>query len=85
MSDDLHSCSYYCERPACVRAQRDSLRDTFVVPVAPAVLPDGPFCYCTNPATRMKLTFYMEASVGPVQRVDAACPACGAVVKGLKL
>lgn len=24
---DLHSCSYYCTRPACVRAQRDELRD----------------------------------------------------------
>ena len=24
---DIHSCSYYCERPECVRAQRDELRD----------------------------------------------------------
>ena len=22
--DSLHSCSYYCEKPACIRAQRDS-------------------------------------------------------------
>ena len=26
---DIHSCSYYCERPACVLAQRDVLRDHF--------------------------------------------------------
>jgi hypothetical protein len=28
MSDtDIHSCGYYCERPACLKAQRDELRD----------------------------------------------------------
>jgi hypothetical protein len=25
--DDIHSCSYYCTRPACVLRQRDELRD----------------------------------------------------------
>lgn len=24
---DIHSCSYYCERPECVRRQRDEMRD----------------------------------------------------------
>ena len=24
---DIHSCSYYCERPECVKAQRDQLRE----------------------------------------------------------
>ena len=24
---DIHSCGYYCERPACLKAQRDELRD----------------------------------------------------------
>jgi hypothetical protein len=23
---DIHSCSYYCDRPGCVKAQRDELR-----------------------------------------------------------
>lgn len=23
---DIHSCSYYCDRPECIRAQRDQLR-----------------------------------------------------------
>jgi hypothetical protein len=28
MSDtDIHSCGYYCDRPACLKAQRDELRD----------------------------------------------------------
>jgi hypothetical protein len=27
MSNDIHSCSYYCTRPACVAAQRDELRE----------------------------------------------------------
>lgn len=24
---DIHSCSYYCARPECIKAQRDELRD----------------------------------------------------------
>ena len=28
MSDtDIHSCGYYCDRPLCIKAQRDKLRD----------------------------------------------------------
>jgi hypothetical protein len=28
MSDyDIHSCGYYCDRPACIEAQRNELRD----------------------------------------------------------
>jgi hypothetical protein len=26
-TDELHTCSYECDRPECVRAQRDELRD----------------------------------------------------------
>lgn len=25
---DIHSCSYYCNRPGCIKAQRDELRDS---------------------------------------------------------
>lgn len=25
--DDIHSCSYFCNRPECIKAQRDELRD----------------------------------------------------------
>jgi len=32
---DIHSCSYYCDRPACIKAQRDELRDRFQVMQAP--------------------------------------------------
>ena len=24
--NDMHSCSYFCDRPACIKAQRDELR-----------------------------------------------------------
>ena len=27
---DIHSCSYYCDRPECIKAQRDELRDRLV-------------------------------------------------------
>jgi hypothetical protein len=26
-ADDVHSCSLYCDRPACIKAQRDQMRD----------------------------------------------------------
>ena len=29
---DIHSCSYYCDRPECVKAQRDELRDKLAQP-----------------------------------------------------
>ena len=27
MTEQIHSCSYFCDRPACIKAQRDELRD----------------------------------------------------------
>lgn len=27
---DIHTCSYYCTRPACISAQRDELRDKYL-------------------------------------------------------
>lgn len=27
MSNDIHSCSYYCTRPSCIERQRDGFRD----------------------------------------------------------
>ncbi|MEN9588589.1 MAG: hypothetical protein RLZZ481_375 [Pseudomonadota bacterium] len=27
MTETIHSCSYYCHIPACIKAQRDELRD----------------------------------------------------------
>jgi hypothetical protein len=37
MTDDIHSCSYYCTRPACVLAQRNEMRDA--APPAPSAEP----------------------------------------------
>jgi hypothetical protein len=31
MSDDIHSCSYDCEYPACIKRQRDALRDQLFI------------------------------------------------------
>jgi len=29
---EVHSCSYYCERPECIKAQRDELRERLAQP-----------------------------------------------------
>jgi hypothetical protein len=36
-TDAVHSCSYFCERPACVLAQRNELAARYVLPTADAV------------------------------------------------
>ena len=30
--NDVHSCSYFCQIPACIKRQRDEMRDTFILP-----------------------------------------------------
>jgi len=27
--DDIHSCSYHCQNPMCIKAQRDELRESY--------------------------------------------------------
>ena len=34
----IHSCSYYCQRPECIKAQRDELRDRLAQPEQEPVL-----------------------------------------------
>lgn len=43
MTDGIHSCSYYCTRPACVAAQRDELRERLeaAAPPAPGAQPSA--------------------------------------------
>jgi len=35
MTADIHSCSLYCDRPGCIKAQRDQMRDEFAHPQVP--------------------------------------------------
>lgn len=47
---DVHTCSYYCERPECVRRQRDELRgrmeSALAAPQRPA--PHPAITHCDN-------------------------------------
>jgi hypothetical protein len=29
IEEDIHSCGYHCDNPACIKAQRDNLRDNY--------------------------------------------------------
>ena len=43
---DIHSCSYYCDRPDCIKAQRDELRERLAQPEQePGQEPFGYFRY----------------------------------------
>ena len=42
--DDIHTCSYECERPACIKAQRDELAKRLFELVAEAVAAEREEC-----------------------------------------
>jgi hypothetical protein len=54
---NIHSCSYYCHRPACIKAQRDELRDKLAALIAERDallgalewLATPPDCGCSHP------------------------------------
>jgi hypothetical protein len=56
---DIHSCSYYCTRPACVLAQRDELRDRLAQQAEP-VADDG-----VRQAAAMFISAWDWANQGP--------------------
>ena len=39
-ADDIHSCSYFCELPACIKQQRDEFRDKMASAAMPACSAD---------------------------------------------
>ena len=42
---DIHSCGYYCDRPLCIKAQRDELRDKFIATIPTPIDEPEPFEY----------------------------------------
>ena len=42
---DIHSCGYYCDRPLCIKAQRDELRDKFIATIPTPMAEPEPFEY----------------------------------------
>jgi hypothetical protein len=42
--DNIHSCSYECERPTCIKAQRDELAQRMFELVAEAVAAEREAC-----------------------------------------
>ena len=43
-NDNIHTCSYSCERPACIKAQRDELAQRLLELVAEAVAAEREAC-----------------------------------------
>ena len=42
---DIHSCGYYCDRPLCIKAQRDELRNKFIATIPTPMDEPEPFEY----------------------------------------
>jgi hypothetical protein len=57
-ADTIHTCSYSCERPECIRAQRDELAARLTAPAAEGVQ--------AEPKAEAQLT-YKGVPIGPMQ------------------
>jgi hypothetical protein len=57
---DIHSCSYYCDKPECIKAQRDELRERLTN------TPDGYYCVVCGK--------YIEAVDGVIVHDDIPHP-----------
>lgn len=75
-TETIHTCSYYCERPECVRRQRDELRDRMESVLASAppsvhVAPDFDYAGCTLWRGSLRITVVepksLERHVDPDQ------------------
>ena len=66
---DIHTCSYYCDRPACIKAQRDAFREQLEArqdaneqPAVPLPEPDKPGDK-GSPYPAQRKSYWGEASV----------------------
>ena len=70
MSDyDIHSCGYYCDRPACIKAQRDELRQKLFSDQAVKTYSGGKPNY-TEPEPDYEAEFIKDWNEGKVKRVS---------------
>lgn len=67
---DVHTCSYYCERPGCVRRQRDELRDRMesALEAARGVV-DG--CHCATCTCNPGMTPAIRFDTSPAAQEGA--------------
>ena len=64
MSDtDIHSCGYYCDRPACLKAQRDELRERLYEKIYVKTYSGGKPNY-TQPIEQEPIAYLCENAVG---------------------
>lgn len=71
MTDDtIHTCSYYCERPECIKRQRDELRDRMESSLAqqPAA---GDECHCGTCTCDPNMTPAVRFDLSPAQMEGA--------------
>lgn len=63
---EIHTCSYYCERPECVRRQRDELRDRMESALAQKSTAHPAITFCDNCGCD-----WLDNGLNPVE-----CPYC---------
>jgi hypothetical protein len=73
---DIHSCSYFCDRPECIKAQRDELRERLAQPEQESFSPEA--ISATQAAWKMG---YDAAKAEPPEQEPVALVIDGVLVK----
>lgn len=79
---DVHSCSYYCDRPECIKAQRDELRERLAQPERHELQTKGEHpapCarHCEANAFQIVIKNLQAQLAQPEQDPVFDCPRCG--------
>ena len=74
MTEKIHSCSYYCDRPECIKAQRDELRDQMDAKCTWTCDDDEYMPNTWDGSCGAKWTFTVG---GPTENNMHHCPQCG--------
>ena len=69
MTTEFHSCGLHCDRPACIKAQRDQMRDEFAHPQVPLTEEEiigtfkDSFLTCTDPIGKNNMTIAFARAI----------------------
>ena len=76
-TEQIHSCSYYCERHECIKRQRDKMRDAQTADARDAAryrflveTADGDIYMEHQPGDKAQLDAAIDAAIAAIQREE---------------
>lgn len=81
MTDTLHTCSYYCHVPACIKAQRDELREKLFAPPLTCIWTEHADDYMPGTWASACGELWSFIDGGPAENNVRFCHGCGKPVE----